>query len=96
VEVCEVMVDLLVELNSSFVKVDEHCHHGAMNAVFSNYNVTSVVRAAVISSVNLLAKVILAILDIRLYCPYTWLSTGKYLPLIFAVLLLRCNSMCPF
>jgi len=39
------MLDLLVELNSGFVKVDEHCHHCAMNAVFSSYNVTSVVRA---------------------------------------------------
>ena len=58
VEVCELTVDLLVELNSGFVKVDEHCHHCAINAVFSNYNVTSVVRAAVIGSVNLLAKVI--------------------------------------
>ena len=58
VEVCELIVDLLVELNSGFVKVDEHCHHCAINAVFSNYNVTSVVRAAVIGSVNLLAKVI--------------------------------------
>ena len=37
------MLDLLVELNSGFVKVD--CHHCAMNAVFSSYNVTSVVRA---------------------------------------------------
>jgi len=36
------MVDLLVELNSGFVKVDEHCHHSAMNVVFSNYNVTLV------------------------------------------------------
>ena len=34
-----------------------------MKAVFSNCNVTSVVRAAIIGSVNLLAKVIFAILD---------------------------------
>jgi len=34
------------------------------NAVFSNYNVTSVVRAAVIGSVNLLARVVFAALDI--------------------------------
>ena len=56
-EVCE----LLVELNSSFVKTDEHCYHCAMNAVFSNY-ATCGCRpkgsAAVIGSVNLLAKVI--------------------------------------
>ena len=34
VEVCKLMVDLLVKLNSGFVKVDEHCHHFAINAVF--------------------------------------------------------------
>ena len=33
-EVCELMVNLLVELSSGFVKVDAHC---ATNAVFSNY-----------------------------------------------------------
>jgi len=44
-----------------------------MKAVFSNCNVTSVVRAAIIGSVNLLAKVIFAVLDIWLCCPYTWL-----------------------
>jgi len=58
------MVDVLVELNNGFVKADEHCHHSAINAVFSNSNVTSVVMAAVIGSANLLAKVIFAVLDI--------------------------------
>jgi len=66
------MVVLLVELHSGFVRVDEHCHHCAMNVIFSNYNMTSVVRAAIIGSVNFLAKVISAVLDIRLCCPYTW------------------------
>jgi len=36
----------------------------ATNAVFSHFNVTSVVRAANIGSVNLIAKVIFAVLDI--------------------------------
>ena len=44
-------VELLVELSSDFVKVDEHC-------------VTLVVRAAVTSSISILAIVIFAILDI--------------------------------
>ena len=53
-----------------------------MKAVFSNYNVTSVVRAAIIGSVNLQVEVTFAVLDIWLCCPYTWLKTGKFLPLI--------------
>ena len=53
-----------------------------MKAVFSNYNVTSVVRAAIIGSVNLQVEVTFAVLDIWLSCPYTWLKTGKFLPLI--------------
>jgi len=48
-----------------------------MNAVFSNYNVTSVVRAAVIGSVNLLARVVFAALDIWLCC-----KLRRFLPLI--------------
>jgi len=56
VEVCE--------LNSGFVYMDQHCNHCEMNTGFSNYNVTSVVKAVVIGSVNLLAKVIFAVLDI--------------------------------
>ena len=35
-----------------------------MNALFSHFNVTLIVRAAVIGSVDLLAKVIFSVLDI--------------------------------
>jgi len=35
-----------------------------MKAAFSNYNVTSVVRAAIIGSVNLQVEVTFAVLDI--------------------------------
>jgi len=38
----------------------------ATNAIFSHFNVTSVVRAAIIGSVNFLAKVIFAVLDMIL------------------------------
>jgi len=73
VEVCELMVDLLVEFNSDFVKVGDHCHHCAMNAVFSNYNVTSVLRAAIIGLSVDPSQSEFAVLDIRLCCPYIWL-----------------------
>jgi len=40
--------------------------------------------------------VLLAVLELQVHHLYTCFKTGQFLPLIFAVLLLRCNFRCSF